>query len=183
MPRNERLRVACLLRIRLTIIAQLKCQPYLVLHLLPCLLFQARREETGLLKDELALQELERVEGGRATHAFRRDLSAVGAVKRPESCVLLHAHFGHIDHPAPLGRSEFLFRVVNPHVIVVRFKRAKPWAACAQIQFPADRENGVPERLSFQSLRRKSPEQTRPGVSRNSLAARGARLAINSRGD
>src|SRR5258706_5937235 len=106
-------------------------------RLQPGIAIQPLRKESALLSHEFTIHQIQRLQRRRAAHALGGDLPAIGTVEGPESRVLLHPHFGHINHSSPLWRAKFLFRIVNPHVVVVRLEGAESRTAGLQIQFPA----------------------------------------------
>ena len=132
----------------------------MLFHVFARVVFKPLGEKPGLFKHEFTVQKVERLQGGRAAHAFGGDLSAIGAVESAEGRVLLHADLGHVNHPAPLVGSEFLFWIVNANVIIIGFKNAKARAAGAQFQLAADSEDRVSQRFCLEPLRWKTPEQT-----------------------
>src|SRR5437667_2709796 len=152
MPRDERLCRASFLRVRQPAIGKLECQAYLGFRIFARFPLQSRGEKPSLLQDEIAVQQIQRLKGRSAAHPLGRDLPAVRTIERAENSVLLHAYFSHINHATPFGRSEFLFRVIDTHVIIIRFERAEARAASAYIEFAAYEQNRVAQRLSLQPL-------------------------------
>ena len=87
-------------------------------------------------------------------------MAAIRTVERAEGRVLLHAHFGHVNHATPFGWSEFFAGIVNADIIVVLLEDAEPGAARSELEFATESEDGIAEGLGFEALRWIAPEQT-----------------------
>ena len=134
-----------------SIVSKLKGQVNLGLHAFARFALQSFSEEGRLLKKEFAIEQIERLQGCGAAHAFGCDLAAVRAVKSAESGILLHADFGHVNHATPFGRAEVFPRVVNADIVIVRLENSEARAAArCEIEFATDSEDRIAKRFCIQ---------------------------------
>ena len=73
------------------------------------LFLQTLGEKYSLLQHKRAVQQVQCLQGRGRLRAFRRDLSAVGAVERTEGIVELHPRFDLVNHAAKRLRPELTF--------------------------------------------------------------------------
>src|SRR6266536_5084362 len=147
----------------------LKCQPksqlHLRIHAFARFAFQSLGEETSRLHHEPAVKKVQRLQWRCAAVSPGRDLPAIGTIEDAKHTFRSLADHRGINHAPEILLPEFLFRRVNPNIIVVGLERRPARATGSKVEFASDGKNAVPEALRLEATWLEAPEQAARGIS------------------
>ena len=112
----------------------------------------------GLVDDESAVEEVQRLQGRRGNTALGHDQTTIRTVKGPEDAILLHTHLEGIHHAPRIGRPERFLGVVMIDILPINFVQVKARSSTGSIEVAADRQDAVTDAFGFQPTRWETPQ-------------------------